>query len=107
VNLGRKVSAVLTGSPAVTDRLSVRETARPEARYGMDRGKAYVTVLIPPGFTRSALGIAGPAPEVQLLTNPRAGTLGVSLALGVLQPALRQTASALGQPAGPAATAAV
>ncbi len=65
----------------------------------MDVGKEYTAVVIPPGFTASLLAVAGvsggstrPAvkPTVELLTNPRAGTLAVSLATGALQPALAQ-----------------
>ncbi len=63
----------------------------------MDRGKAYAAVVIPPEFTASVLAIAGvpptpgqttTKPTIELLTNPRAGTLAVGLAAGVLQPAL-------------------
>jgi hypothetical protein len=36
-------------------------------------------------------------PAVELLTNPRAGTLAVSLATGVLQPALSHASGAIGQ----------
>jgi hypothetical protein len=106
VNLGRQVAAALTQSPQVTDRLSVRETTLGAAKDRMDRGKAYVTVVIPPGFTASTLARSegvlpasrAPSPSrVELLTNSRAGTLGVSLALGVLQPALQAVSRAIGR----------
>jgi hypothetical protein len=63
----------------------------------MNLGQAYATIVIPPRFTDSVLEISGlPSsgarppvkPTIQLLTNPRAGTLGVGLATGVVQPAV-------------------
>ena len=60
----------------------------------MDVGKEYTAVVIPPGFTASLLAVTGVGrstskPTVELLTNPRAGTLAVSLATGVLHPRFR------------------
>ena len=61
------------------------------------RRKQYAAVVIPPRFTTALLTVAGAPttaagvsskPTVELLTNPRAGTIGVGLATGVLQPAL-------------------
>jgi len=68
----------------------------------MDIGKEYTAVVIPPGFTSNLLALAGVSratskPAVDLLTNPRAGTLAVSLATGVLQPALSHASVAIGQ----------
>jgi hypothetical protein len=68
----------------------------------MDVAKEYTAVVIPPGFTNNLLALAGVSratskPAVELLTNPRAGTLAVSLATGVLQPALSHASGAIGQ----------
>ena len=80
----------------------------------MNTGNAYAAIVIPPGFTSSVLALddrrhpAGPAPGapvIQLLTNPRAGGLGVSLATGIAQPALARISHQIGQQllsAGPA-----
>ena len=63
----------------------------------MDRDAGYATIVIPAGFTNSVLALygagspAGPAPPIpaiELLTNGRAGSIGVSLATGVVQPAI-------------------
>src|SRR5919204_3275843 len=95
VDFGRQVAEGLTRSPAVSSRLSLRAATLSEADARMDVGKDYAAVVIPPGFTASLLAVSGvpvPAarvsskPTVELLTNPRAGTLGVSLATGGLQP---------------------
>ena len=58
----------------------------------MNSDNAYAAIVIPPGFTASLLsayelssGSAG-TPTIQLLTNPRAGSIGVQLATGVAQP---------------------
>jgi YhgE/Pip-like protein len=105
VELGRQIAAGLAGSPAVTDRLALRATSLADAQARMDRGREYATVVIPRGFTASLVALAGgpmspgeplAKPEVQLLTNPRAGTLGVSLATGVLAPALGEASSRIG-----------
>jgi YhgE/Pip-like protein len=78
VDLGRQVATALTQAPAVTDRLSVRETTLRAAKDRMDRGKEYVTVVVPPGFTASTLarsgaippaGRAPPPSPVELLTT--------------------------------------
>ncbi|HWC39765.1 MAG TPA: DUF3533 domain-containing protein [Acidimicrobiales bacterium] len=106
INLGQQVAAGLTGSPAVSSRLSLRSTTLTDAKTRMDVGKDYAAVVIPPDFTASLLSVSGVAtparsstsiPAIQLLTNPRAGTVGVGLATGVLQPALGQASRQIGQ----------
>ena len=106
IDLGQQVATGLTGSPAVSSRLSLRSTTLTNATTRMDVGKEYATVVIPPDFTASLLSVSGVAtparsspsrPAIQLLTNPRAGTVGVGLATGVLQPALSQASRQIGQ----------
>jgi uncharacterized phage infection (PIP) family protein YhgE len=71
----------------------------------MDRGSLFAVMVIPPDFTSSLLsltagGAGGPAagrPGIVILTNPRAGTVGASLATGVLQPALKAASSQIGR----------
>jgi Protein of unknown function (DUF3533) len=71
----------------------------------MNRGSYYAAVVIPPGFTASLLDLAGvhavgtpsSKPEIVILTNPRTGTTGVSLATGVLQPALQAASAKIGR----------
>ena len=71
----------------------------------MDEAKTYAAVVIPPNFSASLAALAGirpPAgqsvsiPRIELLTNPRAGTLAVSLASGVLDPALAKASHTVG-----------
>jgi YhgE/Pip-like protein len=106
VDLGAQVAAGLTGSPAVSSRLSLHAATLPAAKGRMDIGKEYAAVVIPPDFTTSLLALSGvpvppgqspSLPTIQLLTNPRAGTLAVSLATGVLQPALAHASVEIGQ----------
>ena len=97
VNEGETVVTALTHTTAVSSRLGLRVTSLKEAEAVMNRGGAYATIVIPPTFTGSLLEAATGAPAttssvpaqpaVQLLENPRAGSLGVSLAAGVLTPA--------------------
>ena len=106
VNFGHELAAGLTSSPAVTSRLKVRSSSLPATQAQMDVGKEYAAVVIPPGFTTNLLAVAGipvasirptAKPTVEILTNPRAGTLAVNLATGVLQPALAQASRQIGR----------
>jgi len=106
VNIGDKVVAGLTGTPAVTSRLALATVTWSEAEARMDKGADYATVVIPTHFTASTLALAGvgptesstpPKPTIELRTNQRLGTIGTSLATGVLQPALRAISHKLGQ----------
>ena len=102
VNFGEQIASGLIGSPAVSSRLALRPSTLAQAKHQMDVAKEYAAVVIAPGFTNNLLALAGVSratskPAVELLTNPRAGTLAVSLATGVLQPALSHASSAIGQ----------
>jgi len=97
VNLGQEVVSALDRSPQVSGPLSLVSVSLAQARADMDRNAGYATIVIPAGFTNSVLAVygagspAGPAqpiPAIGLLTNGRAGSIGVSLATGVVQPAI-------------------
>lgn len=102
VDVGRQLAAGLISSPAVSSRLALRPSTLAAAMGRMGVGKEYAAVVIPPGFTSSLLAVAGVGrsgskPTVELVTNPRAGTLAVSLATGVLEPALAHASGEVGQ----------
>jgi YhgE/Pip-like protein len=106
VELGRQVAGALTRTDAVTERLALKVVTLAQADAQMNTGADYVTVDIPSTFTTSTLALAGvpvrshetpTLPTIALLTNIRAGSLGVSLALGVLQPALTDVSHAIGE----------
>lgn len=102
VNFGEQIASGLVSSRAVSGRLALRPSTLAQAKAQMDVAKEYTAVVIPPGFTNNLLAVAGASratskPTVELLTNPRAGTLAVSLGTGVLQPALSHASSAIGQ----------
>jgi YhgE/Pip-like protein len=105
INIGQNVQAGLSRTSAVSSRLGLTDTTLQVAEETMDRGDSYATVVIPAGFTDSLLNLAGvpgsrPAsgkPEIVILTNQRAGTEGVSLATGVLQPALAAASQQIGR----------
>jgi hypothetical protein len=97
VDARQKVVAGLTGAQAVTSRLALEKMTLTAAEARMNKGAAFATVVIPSGFTASLLAVAGnpvstrqavALPAIELLTNSRAGTLRVSLATGVMQPAV-------------------
>jgi YhgE/Pip-like protein len=101
-DFGQQLASGLISSPAVSSRLALRPSTLALAQAQMDVGKEYTAVVIPQGFTTSLLAVAGVGrstsePTVELLTNPRAGTLAVSLATGVLAPALSRASGQIGQ----------
>jgi YhgE/Pip-like protein len=100
VNLGDRIAAALTGAPAVTSRLALRVATMHDATGRMDVGKEFAAVVIPSGLTAALLAHRQPPPAIELLTNPRAGNLGVSLATGVLSPALDEIRQHLPGPVG-------
>lgn len=111
LNVGKEVSAALEGSSAVTSKLTLTPVTLTEAKKRMDKGSDYATVVMPPNLTSSVValskttGSAGSASGVspataapiQLLTNPRAGSIGVGLASGVLTPAVSQISQGVAQ----------
>jgi YhgE/Pip-like protein len=103
VDIGAEVTSALKSSSAVASRLTLGSESLTEAKQQMDRNGAYATIVIPVDFTDSLLaayGLAPPTagkPTVRLLTNPRSGTIGVGLATGVAQPALRVASAAVGR----------
>ena len=71
----------------------------------MNTDNGYATIDIPSGFTDSVLALSGaptpsgrsaPLPTIDFLTNSRSGTLGVSLATGVVQPAISEISKKIG-----------
>ncbi len=105
INVGQQVQRGLSASPAVSGRLDLTDATLGAAEQAMDRGALYAAVVIPPDFTTSLLSLAGVsaggpgsgAPAIVILTNQRAGTVGVSLATGVLQPALGAASRQIGR----------
>jgi len=105
VNIGQQVQRGLSGSTAVSGRLALTDTTLRSAQQAMDRGASYAAVVIPPGFTASLLnragvtasGLGSASPDIVILTNQRAGTIGASLATGVLQPGLAAASRQIGR----------
>ena len=106
LDVGRQVQAGLLASPKVSGPLHVEVSTLSQAEQAMGRDGLYATLVIPPNFTSSLLNVAGlhvagasadALPHIEILTNNRAGTLGVSLATGILQPALAVTSHQIGR----------
>ncbi|MGO8863069.1 MAG: YhgE/Pip domain-containing protein [Acidimicrobiales bacterium] len=106
VDIGNEVVAGLVGSPPVATRLKLTTVTWAEAREQMSKGSDYATLVIPADFTTSLLALAGaePAkgatpeqPTITIRTNERLGTIGTSLATGVLQPAVSALSLKIGQ----------
>jgi hypothetical protein len=105
IDIGHSLQSGLSHAPAVSSRLALTDNTLRAAEQAMDRDGSYATVVIPPGFTASLLSLAAVPgsrpvapvrPEVVILTNQRAGTQGVSLATGVLEPALAAASRQIG-----------
>jgi YhgE/Pip-like protein len=106
LDIGQQVQAGLRASPAVSGRLDLEVLTLPQAEQAMGRDALYATLVIPRGFTASLLDVAGlPAagtgtvavPQVEILANERAGTVGTQLATGILQPALAAASHLIGR----------
>jgi YhgE/Pip-like protein len=106
LDIGQQVQAGLLASPAVSGRLHLVVSTLPQAEQAMGRDGLYATLVIPPNFTASLLNMSGlhianaaadGAPQVEILTNEQAGTVGASLATGILQPALAVASRQTGQ----------
>jgi uncharacterized phage infection (PIP) family protein YhgE len=105
LNFGAELQSALLASHSLTTLLSVTAEPFAAAEHRMNHNGAYATLVIPPGFTKSLLvltgaqqpaGVAPSLPTVQLLTNRRAGSVGVQLASGVFQPAIARASQRLG-----------
>jgi YhgE/Pip-like protein len=100
---GEQVQAGLLAAPAVSHWLHLEVSTLPRAERAMSRGDLYVAVVIPPDFTTSLLSVSvlnsprAMKPQIQMLTNQRAGTIGVQLATGIFQPALAAASHQIGQ----------
>jgi len=106
VNVGASLASELEHSSAVTSRLELTAVTSQRAKAEMDKAGAYATLVIPATLTRSALLAAGvqtrgatpPATAaVELQENTRLGSLGVSLASGVLTPAIARISPQIGK----------
>ena len=103
LNVGDEIATGLRGSHAVASRLTLDAASLAQAKDQMGRDGAYATIVIPPDLTASLLAAYDlepssdhAKPAVELLTNPRAGSIGVQLATGVAQPALHHASATVG-----------
>jgi YhgE/Pip-like protein len=102
VDLGEQIVDGLQHASPVTSRLALTSGSLSAAKAKMDAAKAYGTLVIPATLTTTTLQAAGvtsqsghgpPRPTLTFLQNSRLGSLGVSLAAGVLTPATAQISS--------------
>ena len=113
IDIGSEIVGALEGSSAVAHRLKLTNAPLARARAVMNRADAYATLVIPATLSRSVLlstgtgtkqaGVPSP-PSITLLENTRMGTLGVSLAAGVLTPAIAKISPQIGAKLRPLAT---
>ncbi|HYK67433.1 MAG TPA: ABC transporter permease [Streptosporangiaceae bacterium] len=105
IDIGQSLQSGLSQSQRVSGPLMLTHSTLPAAEKTMDRGASYATVIIPPGFTASILTLAAvpgsrpglARPAIVILTNQRAGTQGVGLATGILDPALAAASRQIGR----------
>ena len=106
IDLGDQLQSGLAGSHTVSKLLSIRPEQLAAAEDRMNHNGAYATVVIPPNFTASLLSLTGRRlppgttagkPTVKVLTNQRAGSVGVQLASGILQPAIARASHVIGR----------
>ncbi|MEU6091755.1 DUF3533 domain-containing protein [Streptomyces sp. NPDC047085] len=112
---GAQITDALIAGSNKDQRLRLEPMSMAEATDRLDSGRVYVALVIPQDFTArlhtllEERGTAPRRPEVTLLTNPRAGSLGVSFTSSGLQPALAAVSHRIGDGllAQPAARSAV
>lgn len=102
LDIGRQLTTGLTGTPAVTSRLALTVQSLPAAERRMNTGAVYATAIIPADFTSSIVALSRPAdtlplPTITVMGNIRAGSIGVSLAEAVLEPALASASASIGR----------
>ena len=105
VNLGQQVAQGLAGAPDPQQRLDLRLVSLTQAQAQLDTGRVYGAVVIPADFSASLAALTRPPagngasarPTINLLTNPRAGSLGVSLTTATMTPALAAVSKQIGQ----------
>ena len=99
VDLGDQIVHALQQASPVTSKLALTVTSLSAAKAKMDSAKAYGTLVMPATLTTTTLQATGltrhsqhglPRPALTFLQNGRLGSLGVSLAAGVLTPATAQ-----------------
>jgi YhgE/Pip-like protein len=105
VDLGKEVASAMAGSE-LSKLLTLKPETLAQAETQMSLGNIYAAVVVPSGFTASVLASTKPAtqieatapgPEIELLTNPRLGGVGVSLASGALGAAVPEISSHLAE----------
>ncbi|MBL1083474.1 DUF3533 domain-containing protein [Streptomyces actinomycinicus] len=91
---GAQIADALIARADKDQRLRLQPMSMAEATDRLDSGSVYGALVIPPDFStrlhnllEQRVATAPEQPEVTLLTNPRAGSLGVSFTSGGLQPA--------------------
>ncbi|MFB7057434.1 DUF3533 domain-containing protein [Streptomyces vinaceus] len=99
----RQVSTILTEAANRTGHVRLEPMTLDQAKAGMDTGRLFGTVVIPSGFTTCVNNLLSPdaatgtgRPTVDVLTNPRAGSMGASFVTGNLQPALLAASHRIG-----------
>ncbi len=105
VDLGKEVASAMSG-PELSALLSLKTETLAQAEGQMSLGKLYAAVVVPSGFTAAVLSATKPAtqieasapgPDIELLTNPRLGGVGVSLASGALGAAIPKISAKLAE----------
>jgi hypothetical protein len=102
LDVGHEVQAGLLASPGVSHALHLDLSSLSEAEQAMGRDARFAAVVIPPDFTADLFGVSilnAPSaadPQIEILTNQRAGTVGVQLATGILLPALAAASHQIG-----------
>jgi len=106
LNIGQQVQGGLLASPQVSGPLRLELSTLRQAQQATGSDNLYALLVIPPDFTASLLSVAGlpvagpgngAAPQVQILTNQRAGGEGSTLATEILQQAMLKASPRIGK----------
>ncbi|MFH8627373.1 YhgE/Pip domain-containing protein [Streptomyces vietnamensis] len=109
IDLGAQITAQITGSADLKEKVDWKTVDRRTADDLLARGKVFGALVIPDDFSASVAALAGPAqrtphpPTMTVLTNPAAGSFGSSMATEINRKVVETASAEVGKQLGQAA----
>ncbi|WP_369147204.1 DUF3533 domain-containing protein [Streptomyces sp. R44] len=109
IDLGAQITAKITGSADLKEKVDWKQVDRRTAEDLLARGKVFGALVIPDDFSASVAALAGPAqrtphpPTMTVLTNPAAGSFGSAMATEINRKVVATTSAEVGRQLGQAA----
>ncbi|MGW8763064.1 DUF3533 domain-containing protein [Streptomyces sp. NPDC055815] len=109
IDLGAQITAKITGSADLKEKVDWKTVDRRTADDLLARGEVFGALVIPDDFSASVAALAGPAqrtphpPTMTVLTNPAAGSFGSAMAAEINRKVVATTSAEVGKQLGQAA----